>query len=128
MKAGDTFWLKDRSVEGGHSRFVLSDPALDEEHVVIASLTEWHANKDQACILEAGDDAIVKKRSIVSFRDATIAPNAYLDEHLANGMLISGPPLSPATLARIRAGCALTRHIPNDAYDVLDQQGLIPVV
>ncbi len=128
MKSGATFWLQNRNVEGGHPHFVLSDTTANAVLVVVANLTEWQARKDQACILEPGEDQIVKKRSIVSFMDAKIVANAYLDEQLAAGEIIAGPPLSQATLHKIRAACAVTRHIPNDVFDLLDAQGLVPLV
>ena len=48
MNAGDTFYLAKRQLEE-HLWFVLSDPAINQEVVIIANFTTWKEYKDQAC-------------------------------------------------------------------------------
>jgi hypothetical protein len=127
LPPGEPKRLENRNIEGGHPHFVLSDTSVDPDRVVVASLTQWHKSKDQSCVLRAGEDSIVQKTSVVSYRDAKVVDNAFLDEQLAAGVLVAEQPLKSATIQKIRDGCAVTRQIPNDAFEMLDQQGLIPL-
>ena len=125
MQAGDTFLLKAKAVEGGHPWILISDPHAGL--VVIVNITAWTAYKDQSCILEAGEDGIVKKRSIVSYRDATIVADAKLIELEKSGEIIVTSPVSRETLTKILSGCGITRFMKQGPYDLLDKLGLIPV-
>ncbi len=126
MKAGDTFALRSRMVDGGHPRIVLCDP--HDGKCVTVNITEWNANKDQSCILDAREDAIVTKKSIVSYRDAAIVTDAKLQEYADSGEIIITQSVSTNTLEKILCGCGVTRFIKQGPYDFLDQLGLIPVV
>ena len=125
MRAGDTFVLANRQIEGGHPHFVLCDPHDDK--VVVASITGWEQSKDQSCILNAGDDGIVTKKSIVSYRDVKVVSNSFLDIQLAEGTIAPLQPLNQSTIQKVLRGCAVTKMIPTDALDLLEQLGLVPV-
>ncbi len=127
MKARDTFSLASARIEGQHPHFVVCDPAEDGQ-VVVANLTAWSANKDQSCILEAGDERIVTKRSIVSYRDAKLVPNAFLDSRAASGEIIPRDPISQATLEKILLGFSTTRRTPLEVVERLESLGLLPLV
>ncbi len=126
MKAGDTFFLKSKSVEGGHPKIIVS--AAHDGMIAFVSITEWADNKDQSCILKAGSESIIKKDSVVSYRDANLVSVEKLTELLDSGELIGGTAVSQETLDRILAGCGVTRFIPEKVLMFLDELGLIPLI
>lgn len=125
MKAGDTFFLKSKAVEGGHPKIVVCN--AHNGLIVFVSLTEWADNKDQSCVLMPGEEAIVTKQSIVSYRDAKIVSVAKLKELLDSGELVAGRPIGGDTLELILVGCGRTRFVPEKVLVFLDDLGLIPL-
>jgi hypothetical protein len=56
MQSGDTFLIPEPGASyDSHLWIVLSNPADDETKVLIVNLTTWRKDKDQACVLVAGD-------------------------------------------------------------------------
>jgi len=53
VKAGDTFYIRDRSVDT-HLWVVISDPEKDAERVVIVSMTTYENYKEDVCLLDQG--------------------------------------------------------------------------
>ena len=121
MNAGDAFRLTRQAVDE-HLWFVLSDPSINPDRVVIASFTSWKPRKDQACIVEAGDHPFVRHKTCVSYEDAKIVSVAFLNERLSAGDLRSCDPLSPALLKRVRTCAALSRRMKTEAWQVLEEQ------
>lgn len=126
MKAGDTFFLTNKSIEGGHPRILICDPY--DGQVVVANLTEWAENKDQSCVIEASEETIVTKRSVVSYRDAALVRVSLIETHLSAGELMAAAPVSSATIEKILTGCGVTRFVKQEVFSFLDQLGLIAVI
>ncbi len=49
MQAGNTFTLKDKSVDS-HLWVIVSDPAVDEERVLFLSMTSYDVTKEKFCL------------------------------------------------------------------------------
>ena len=54
MKAGDTFYVRDRSVDA-HLWVVISDSGKSAEQVLIVNMTTYESSKENVCLLDAGD-------------------------------------------------------------------------
>lgn len=64
IEAGDCF----RFIRGAenHLWFVLTDPRLDPNRILIANFTTWRPYHDQSCILAAGEHAFIHHRTCVN--------------------------------------------------------------
>ena len=126
MNAGDAFLLADRGIDP-HLWFVLSDPSLDPRHVVIVSFTSWAPYKDQSCVVDQGDHPWIKHKTCVYFRGAQVVSNDILDRQVAAGVLVPQPPLGQALLDRIRAASGQSKGMKGGPYQILEDQGLVPL-
>src|ERR1700678_1642254 len=115
MNAGDTFLAPKFD---DHLWMVISDPAIDPDHVVIVFFLSWQENYDQACIVQAGEHPFVKHATCVAYPAAKVTTNAKLDAAVASGKLKIKSPLSPALLEKIRQ-CAGASDITAQAYAIL---------
>ena len=121
MNAGDTFILANRDVDE-HLWFVLSDPAEDPANVVIASFTSWRQDKEQACIVEPDEHSFVVRKTCVSYGDAKIVTDAFLNEKLAAGHIEARDPLGEVLLDKIRSRAADSRRMKTAAWQILERQ------
>ncbi len=64
-RLGDTFLL--RGIDD-HLIIIISEPGRDPNRIVTANFTSWRADKDQSCIVAAGEHRFVKKRSCLDYR------------------------------------------------------------
>jgi hypothetical protein len=126
VKAGDTFLLADPGIDP-HLWFVLSDPSLDSQNVVVASFTTWEPYKDPSCIVQRGDHPWIKHKTCVYFRGAQILPDDVLDRQVSAGTIVLQEPLEQALLDRIRAASALSKEMKGRPFSILEDQGLVPI-
>jgi hypothetical protein len=121
MNAGDTF-LSPKYDD--HLWMVISDPAIDPDHVVIVFFLSWQQNYDQSCIIQANEHPFVKHPTCVEYPGVKITTNLKLDDAVADGRLKMKDPLSPALLEKIRR-CAGVSDITANAYSILRKQGFV---
>lgn len=121
MSPGDTF----RFQHGTHLLLVLSDPEIDPDHVLIASITSNMPDKDQACVLRTGDHRFLRKESVVHYGLAKVYADRFLNQELAAGRLTLDEPLSLDILMRAREGARISNRIKLDHRQLLVDQGLI---
>ncbi len=69
MKAGDAFYIRDRSVDT-HLWVVISDPQKDPGRVIMVSVTTFEDYKEDVCPIDAGDHPRVTHRSCVAYHEA----------------------------------------------------------
>ena len=69
MKAGDAFYIRDRSVDT-HLWVVISDPQKDPGRVIMVSVTTFEDYKEDVCPINAGDHPRVTHRSCVAYHEA----------------------------------------------------------
>ena len=119
MEAGSTF----KFGRSTHLWVVVSDPALDRKHVVIANMTS--DGLDQSCVLEPGDHDFIRHRTFIRYDMARVTSDADLEQLAASGGIMPHDPVSPDVLQRIREGAAITNRIPFGCKEVLINQSLI---
>ena len=113
MVQWDTLWLN------GHICVVVSDPQRDPGGVFVAALTTYEWYKDDACLLNKGDHRALRHLTCVAydfFDD--LFPAGYL-----NSLEIDQP--VPHLARRILDGARATRRISNEAWCLLNRQGLV---
>lgn len=125
VRGGDTFLVEEPGTSyDSHLWIVLSDPNIDSDSVLIVNLTSWRADKDQACVLDAGDHPYVKHRSCVNYTGAKVVTAAHIERLLSVGKLVSHSPVDPGLLAKIR-NSVLTSRMALGNVALVEEQGLI---
>ena len=79
MNAGDVFQF-----QGGaerHAWVIISDPAVDPEHVLMVNFTTWDPHIDQACVLEPGDHPFITTRTCVNYPRAKEVSDDALEQY-----------------------------------------------
>ena len=103
MKAGDTFFVRDRSVDT-HLWVIISDPEIDAGRVLMVSLTTYEPYKEDVCLIDVGDHPRVGHKTCVAYIEARMTTLAKLTALKEGGHLSVQTPVSESLLARIRAG------------------------
>ncbi len=69
MNGGDTFRLV--NVADRHTWVVLTDPAIDPNHILIASFTSFTAgtDMDESCVVETHEFSLLTSRSCIYYED-----------------------------------------------------------
>src|SRR5262249_56821342 len=124
MQAGDTFTLKDKSVDS-HLWVIVSDPALDDERVLFVSMTSYDITKEKVCLLDVGDHPFVKHRTCIADDFAKVAPLEALVALRDQGHLSMGEPVSDELLERIRQGISLSGRINVEHVVMMIDQELL---
>lgn len=129
FQEGTSFWVS----ADPHLWFVISDPAIDEERVLYVNVTSWddsrqpsNPSNDSACILYPEDHpSFIKHKSCVYYYGAQIAGLHSLERKLAKGKIQFEGRASPQLVAKIREKAGDSIHMQPDAYQILDDQGLV---
>jgi hypothetical protein len=124
VKAGDTFTLKDKAVDG-HLWIIISDPDVDEDPVLFVSMTSYDITKEKVCLLDIGDHPFVKHKTCIAYEFAKAAPLKTLISLRDQGHLAMSNPVSPALLDRIRQGVSLSRRVNVEHVNLMINQGLL---
>jgi hypothetical protein len=124
VKAGDTFTLKDKSVDS-HLWVIVSDPTVDEERVLFVSMTSYDVTKEKVCLLDVGDHPFIKHKTCIAYDFAKVAPLKTLIALRDQGHLSMGQPVSDELLERIRLGVSLSRRINVEHVVLMIDQGLL---
>ena len=124
MKAGDTFLIRDRSVDT-HLWVVISDPQRDADRVLIVSMTTYESYKEDACLLDVGDHPKVSHKTCVAYNEARLVALETLVVLRDGGHLSVQAPVSDDILARIRAGVSRSTRIKYQYVERLLEQGVI---
>ncbi len=123
MRAGDTILINESGTTyDSHLWMVISDPNQGDRCLIV-NFTSWRVDKDQACVVEAGEHPYIKHKTCVEFKGAKLVATAKLEECLRSGALAPHEPLSANLLAKIRAAVSNSR-IRLDFAQLLIDQGL----
>ncbi len=126
MKAGETFHIPQPGTSlDSHLWVILSEPALDEDHILIVNFTTLRSDSDRACVLNAGEHPFVKHPTCVNYRGAKVVSRAQIDTLLQKGLLTNHAAVSSALLQRMREGAADSERMTLEHADILIEQGLI---
>jgi hypothetical protein len=99
MKAGDTFYVRDRGVDS-HLWVVVSDPVRDPRRVVIVSMTTYEGYKEDVCLLDVGDHPNISHKTCIAYSEARMTTLQTLTTLLDGGHLSMQPPVSQEVLRR----------------------------
>lgn len=124
MKAGDTFYIRDRSVDT-HLWLILSDPEMDPERVLMVSMTTHEPYKEDACLLNKGDHPRISHETCVAYNEARLISLEKLKALSDGGYLSLQAPLAPEVLKRIREGVSRSTMIKYKHVELLLDQGVI---
>ena len=124
MQAGDTFYLQHQAADG-HLWVIISDPEQDAERVLFASMTSHNVDKEDVCLIQAGEHPRVMHQTCINYQLIRHSSLANLDQLRAKGMIRPQPPVAPDLLRRIRQGAARSRRIAFEHIELLDDQNLL---
>ena len=125
MKAGDAFHINNEEFSG-HLWFVVSDPDINDEEIVIANVTTWYPLKGNDCELFEGDHPFIDKKSVIYYADAQVLSIDDFRKYQKTGELVMyHTPASEELLVRIREGAARSKRLPFWPKGVLSDQGFI---
>ncbi len=124
MRAGDTFYLPDKSADG-HLWIVVSDPEKDPSRILIASMTSSDVDKEDVCLIHPGEHPKVKHKTCICYRPMRQTTVETLERLRQSGILDMQAPVGQEILQRIRRGAALSRVIDFEHVEILDDQGLL---
>jgi hypothetical protein len=124
MKAGETFYLPDKSADG-HLWIVISDPSKDPDRVLLVSMTSYDADKEDVCLIDAGEHPRVKHKTCICYKPARATSLVNLDRLRDSGYLQMQEPVSADLLQRIRRGVALSRRIELEHLELMEEQDLL---
>ena len=126
MNYGDTFLIKPKDrLFDRHLWVVISDPRADAQSVLIVNLTSWNKDKDCACILKPGDHPFIHHTTCVSYQDAKIVKDGFLEQGLRLGLIVSRESASDDLVEAIIRGAGISAFLPLGCRDVLVRQKLL---
>ena len=123
MRAGDTFFLKDKNIND-HLFVIISDPAINDEQVVFVSMTSEKEYKEKFCLISVGEHPYVSKPTCISYFHAKKATLNQLVKWESAGDIVLDVPVSSALLIRIRRGVPLSNEMPIGLAAIIARQRL----
>ena len=124
MEAGETFYLPDKSADG-HLWIVISDPKKDPDRVLLVSMTSYDVDKEDVCLIDAGEHPKVKHTTCICYKPARATSLKNLDRLKDSGYLAMQEPVSADLLERIRRGVALSKRIELEHLELMEEQELL---
>lgn len=114
---------------GLHYYFVISDPNLDPENIVVVNMTTCRgfATEDRSCILEENEHPIVRHKSWIKYEKAEVASLRILNHRLRTNIITDVFPdkCYPDILRRIIAGAESSPLTPKKVLIILKSQNLL---
>jgi hypothetical protein len=124
MEAGNTFYLPDKSAYG-HLWIVISDPKKNPDRVLLVSMTSYDVDKEDVCLIEAGEHPKVKHKTCIYYKPARATSLENLLRLRDSGYLDMQEPVSAELLQRIRRGVSLSRRIDLEHMELMEEQELL---
>jgi len=106
VQAGDPFFLAGGAADR-HLRVIISDPTINPDRVIFASMTSYDVTKEEVCLLDVGDHAFVKRKTRIAYASAKEATLHDLLQLRDAGQLRPDIPVTSEILKRIRRGASL---------------------
>ena len=129
FSSGTSFFIGDDR----HLWFIISDLSIDPITGVWVNFTSYDASKslidahhDPACVLMPGDHGYIQHATCVSYAGAHCARISGLKKRKqAHALRLHSEPASPELLDKMRKGAAVSRHLPLECWEFLDDQNLL---
>ena len=94
--------------------------------MVIANFTSLKdSTVDRSCVVDAGDHHMISRPSVVKFNKAGIAPIGKLVSLESEGGIARRTRLSTALHDKIVQGFSISKHVPTEVKEMLEEQDLI---
>ena len=119
-KQGETFFFHQSYDK--HLSIIISAPDLNPNEIVLANFTTWDKDKDQSCVLEAGEHAFLKHRSCVYYRWRTISLEQFRKALRKGAIRLTNDPVSPKVLEKLQRGALSSKLIPDRNKEILKKQ------
>jgi hypothetical protein len=113
LVAGDTLHFAGGDVPSSHLWVILWGPAGPAEAYLVVMLTTLRPHSDRSCILVPGDHPFLRHETALAYGNVRRYTAAALAGLLAEGVARRREPVSPAVLARMRAGFLASPRTPN---------------
>ncbi len=124
ISVGDTYQYTGTNADN-HLWVVISDPLLDENHVLVVNFTTYRPRKDGTCRIQAGEHPFVKEETCVQYLACQQMKLGLLEEWLDTGVIAPNTPVSSGLLRRIQQGAYDSDQTPGYAKNILTRQGLV---
>lgn len=128
IQAGSILWHQGDPAIGllPHWFFVLSDPMVDFENILLVAMTSEGPGKrvDEACRLVPGDHPLVTKNSFLYYREPIVMSMDKIEAKIWDGGMRIDGAVEATLLKRMRAGARDSDFIPKMHHRFLEQQGL----
>jgi hypothetical protein len=127
LQAGDAFFNEERVGIPRHLWIVVSDPAQDEDQILIANVTSRKsvADSDNSCILNKGCHPHIPHESIINYRGACLTALVQLCRGIDKGLLKMTQPVDDDVLEKVRSGFMVSPFSKNGHKELLCKQGLV---
>ncbi len=97
MKIGETYVFR------GHQHIIITDPKDDDaQAVAVVNFTGHEVNKDNTCVVEAGEHPRVTKKTVVAYKYAFILPLGEQEDFVKQST--QWEDVSPDLLVKIQEG------------------------
>jgi len=122
VNLGDTF-IPPKPYQ--HLYVVISDPAIDPDHVVIVNFTSYDPDEEDCCIAQAREHPFLIHKSCVRYKDARVSALPALSDLVESGTMTTHKPLAKELLRRVQEGASKSDFLPEGCRKVLEDQGFI---
>ena len=126
LQAGDTFfapWPEPNGIQ--HLFFVISDPALDGDRVLVVPLMTWVEYKESTCTLEPDEHGFIRHLSYIDYGCARTASASYIEKQIECRKFRKHDPATHSLLEKIRKGADRSDFLELGYRDILENQGLV---
>ncbi len=126
ISVGDTYQYTGTGTDN-HLWVVISDPLVDENHVLVVNFTTYRPRKDGTCRIQPGEHPFVKEETCVQNLACQQMKLGLLEEWLDTGRITLNQhqPVSSGLLRRIQQGAYDSGQTPGFAKNILTKQGLV---
>jgi len=114
MKSGDAFLMPAPGISNrtAHLWIVLTDATLENQTVVIVSITTLRRGAEQTVILRQGEHPFIDRDSSVCYADARIVDAGDLDEKAKAGQIRMHAACPAKTLQNVKDGILASELTP----------------
>jgi hypothetical protein len=115
MKSGDTFLMPAPGISNRtpHLWIVVTDPAQEENTVIIVSLTTLREQAEQTVIVRKGEHSFIRWDSSVFYNDSRLVDVRDLDSKVRAGQIKLHDPCSATMLKNIQDGLLASELTPH---------------
>jgi hypothetical protein len=115
-------------LSGGHYYFVISDPSVDPESVIVVNMTTFRgfASEDASCIVAEGEHSAIRHKSWIKYEKAEVVSLRVLNQRYKVNAIteVFSEKCPPALVQRMIDGAAASNLTPKKVLLVLEKQGL----